>query len=117
LPEVTRDKPDKKKFKAYPVGYFPIDIAEVHTEIGRLYLFVAIDRTSKFALAQRHERATRRVAGDFLRALIVAVPNNLRVHLQNLDRAAAPVHNRSNSPHPGTKHLPRPGQLVLAGRS
>ena len=70
LPEVTGDKPAKKKFKAYPIGYFHIDIAEVHTEEGRLYLFVAIDRTSKFAFAQLHEKATRRVAGDFLRALI-----------------------------------------------
>jgi hypothetical protein len=37
-----------------------------------LYLFVVIDRTSKFAFAQLHEKATRRVAGDFLRALIAA---------------------------------------------
>jgi hypothetical protein len=68
LPDMTGDKPDKKKFKSYPIGYFHIDIAEVHTEEGRLYLFVAIDRTSKFAFAQLHERATRRVAADFLRA-------------------------------------------------
>jgi hypothetical protein len=74
LPEVTGDKPAKKKFKSYPIGYFHIDIAEVHTEEGRLYLFVAIDRTSKFAFAQLHEKATRSVAGDFLRALIAAVP-------------------------------------------
>src|SRR3954463_7435822 len=42
LPEVTGDKPAKKKFKAYPIGYFHIDIAEVRTEEGRLYLLVAI---------------------------------------------------------------------------
>ena len=78
LPEVTGDKPTKKKFKSYPIGYFHIDIAEVHTEEGRLYLFVAIDRTSKFAFAQLHEKAIRSVAGDFLRALIAAVP--YRVH-------------------------------------
>jgi transposase-like protein len=28
LPEVTGDKPAKKKFKSYPIGYFHIDIAE-----------------------------------------------------------------------------------------
>ena len=49
LPEVEGDKPDKKKFKTYPIGYFHIDIAEVQTAEGKLYLFVAIDRTSKFA--------------------------------------------------------------------
>lgn len=74
LPEVTGDKPARKKFKAYPIGYFHIDIAEVHTEEGRLHLFVAIDRTSKFAFAQLHEKATRQVAADFLRALIAAAP-------------------------------------------
>lgn len=46
LPEVEGDKPDKRKFKTYPIGYFHVDIAEVRTEEGRLYLFVAIDRTS-----------------------------------------------------------------------
>src|SRR3954453_19142834 len=68
----------KKRFKPYPIGYFHIDIAEVRTEQGKLYLFVAIDRTSKFAFAELHEKATRRIAGDFLRHLIAAVP--YRVH-------------------------------------
>jgi len=43
LPEMEGDKPAKKKFKAYPIGYFHIDIAEVRTEEGKLYLFVALD--------------------------------------------------------------------------
>ncbi len=49
LPEVVGAQPSKRKFKAYPIGFFHIDIAEVRTEQGRLYLLVAIDRTSKFA--------------------------------------------------------------------
>src|SRR5919199_2625692 len=67
LPEIDGDKPLRSKFKRYPIGFFHIDIAEVRTEEGRLYLFVAIDRTSKFAFVELHEKATRRVAGDFLR--------------------------------------------------
>src|SRR4051812_28284536 len=78
LPEPEGDKPAKKRFKPYPIGYFHIDIAEVRTEQGKLYLFVAIDRTSKFAFAELHQKAPRRLAGDFLRALIAAVP--YRVH-------------------------------------
>ena len=78
LPETAGDKPAKKRFKPYPIGYFHIDLAEVRTEQGKLYLFVAIDRTSKFAFAELHEKATRRVSGDFLRHLIAAVP--YRVH-------------------------------------
>lgn len=41
----------KKGCKAYPIGYFHIDIAEVWTEEGKLYMLVAVDRTSKFAFA------------------------------------------------------------------
>src|SRR3984885_11820819 len=41
LPEVEGDKPPKKKFKAYPIGFFHVDIAEVQTAEGKLYLFVA----------------------------------------------------------------------------
>ena len=32
LPDVEGDKPAKKKFKRYPIGYFHIDIAEVQRE-------------------------------------------------------------------------------------
>ena len=74
LPQVDGNKPDKRKFQAYPIGYFHIDIAEVRTAEGKLYLFVAIDRTSKFAFAELHHSATTPVAVTFLKALIEAVP-------------------------------------------
>jgi transposase InsO family protein len=74
LPEVEGDKPANSKFKPYPIGYFHIDIAEVQTAQGKLYLFVAIDRTSKFAYVELHKRATKMVAAEFLRHLIQAVP-------------------------------------------
>ncbi|NYJ10818.1 hypothetical protein GGI64_001865 [Rhizobium leguminosarum] len=45
MPDVDGDRPAKKKFKSYPIGYFHIDIAEVRTEQGKLHMFVAIDRT------------------------------------------------------------------------
>jgi transposase InsO family protein len=75
------DKPKRSRFKAYPIGFFHLDIAEVRTEEGRLYLFVAIDRTSKFAFARLHEKATRRIAADFLRALVEAVPYTIHTVL------------------------------------
>ena len=68
------EKAQKKRFNSYPTGYFHIDIAEVQTEEGRLYLFVAIDRTSKYAYARLHEKANRMLARDFLVNLIAAVP-------------------------------------------
>ena len=81
LPYVT-DKPSKKgRFKKYPIGYFHIDITQVRTEEGKLYLFVAIDRTSKFAFAELHEKMTRAVTAEFLRHLIGAVPYQIHTIL------------------------------------
>ena len=81
LPEVEGDKPAKKKFKRYPIGFFHIDIAEVRTAEGKLYLFVAIDRTSKFAFARLVEKANRVTASEFLVALIEAVPYKIHTVL------------------------------------
>ncbi|MEM0907290.1 MAG: IS481 family transposase [Pseudomonadota bacterium] len=81
LPDVDGDKPAKKKFKAYPIGFFHIDIAEVRTAEGKLQLFVAIDRTSKFALAQLVEKANRVTASAFLVAVIEAVPYKIHTVL------------------------------------
>ena len=78
LSQVEGEASPKRKFKAYPIGYFHIDIAEVRTAEGKLHLLVAIDRTSKFAFVELHEKVTRRAAADFLRRLIEAVP--YRVH-------------------------------------
>lgn len=36
LPENEEAEKPKKKFKNYPIGYFHIDITEVHTEDGKL---------------------------------------------------------------------------------
>jgi hypothetical protein len=46
---VEGDKPYKKKSKAYPIGCFHVDIADVRAAEGKLYLYVAIVRTSETA--------------------------------------------------------------------
>ena len=83
LSTLPKEKPEKekRKFKTYPIGYFHVDIAEVQTEEGRLYLFVAIDRTSKFAYAELHGEATRVTAKNFLEHIIAAVPYKIHTIL------------------------------------
>lgn len=81
LPDVEGDRPAKKKFKTYPIGFFHIDVAEVRTEQGKLHMFVAIDRTSKFAFVELHEKATTAVSRDFLLRLIKAVPYKIHTVL------------------------------------
>ncbi|SEI14893.1 Integrase core domain-containing protein [Methylobacterium sp. 275MFSha3.1] len=81
LPDVDGDKFKRSRFKAYPIGYFHIDIAQVSTEQGKLHLFVAIDRTSKFAFVQLHEKATQRIAAAFLHDLVAAAPYTIHTVL------------------------------------
>ena len=81
LPDCEGDKPPKKKFKSYPIGFFHVDIAEVRTEEGKLHLFVAIDRTSKFVMAQLFPEATMESAKTFLENLIRVVPYKIHTVL------------------------------------
>lgn len=74
-------KPTKQRFASYPIGYFHIDIAEVRTEEGKLYLFVAIDRTSKLAFVQLVDKANTGTAAAFLVALVEAVPYTIHTVL------------------------------------
>lgn len=92
------DKPSKRTFKAYAIGYFHIDLAEVQTAEGKLYLYVAIDRTSKFAFVQLVERATTRTASDFLEALVAAVPYNIHTVLTDNGIQFADIPKNRNGP-------------------
>ncbi len=75
------DKPKREKFKQYPIGYFHIDSAHLRTQEGKLYLFVAIDRTSQFAVAQLVEQANRKTARKFLEHLLEVVPYKIPTNL------------------------------------
>jgi transposase-like protein len=71
------NKKERKKFKTYPIGFFHIDITEIRTAEGKLYLFVAIDRTSKLAYVELLKRAGKAEASQFLTNLTKFVPYKL----------------------------------------
>ena len=56
LPELKTKSRRKRHSRAILSAISHIDIAEVRTEEGRLDLFVAIDRTSKFAYVERPKK-------------------------------------------------------------
>ena len=70
----------QEEVQGLSIGFFHIDIAEVRTEEGKLYLFVAIDRTSKFAFVQLEDAATA-IPPTFLKALIEARSIQIRTVL------------------------------------
>ena len=98
LPHVEGDKPARKAFRHYPIGYFHIDIAEVRTAEGKLYLFVAIDRTSKFAFVRLEEQATVETAAAFLQALLSAVPYKMHTVLTDNGIQFCDLPSRRNGP-------------------
>ena len=78
LPDLKGEAEVTRRFKNYTFGHFHIDLVEVRTDEGKLHMFVAIDRTSKFAVVRLEARATRAAAFQFLHHLVVAIP--YRIH-------------------------------------
>ena len=74
LPKAGDQKREKKPLKRYPIGYLHIDISGVCTWEGKTYLFVAVDRTSKFLHAQLDRKMTRQIAADFLEDTLKMLP-------------------------------------------
>ena len=71
---LTNNKIKSKQFKQYPIGFFHIDITEVRTKEGKQQLYVAVDRTSKFAYAKLYGRKTAQAAVAFLKELLKVTP-------------------------------------------
>ena len=104
LPEVEGDKPRTKKFDNYPIGFFHIDLAEVRTAEGKLYLFVAIDRTSKYVVVELVAKANMQAAAAFLEG---ACESCSVLYSCGAHRQWNPIRRSSPEP-PGTNHtLPR----------
>ncbi|WYK05155.1 hypothetical protein DWF04_004230 [Cereibacter sphaeroides f. sp. denitrificans] len=81
LPDVAGDKPRRQKFKRYPIGFVHIAIAETQTGEGKLCLFAAIDRTSRFAVSQLVAMADRKTAWKFLQHMLEVVPDQVHTVL------------------------------------
>ncbi len=58
LPTGAEGAPKRGRFAETTLGYVHIDSCEVRAADGKLHLFVAVDRVTKFAYAELHLRAT-----------------------------------------------------------
>ncbi|THU04163.1 transposase family protein, partial [Lampropedia puyangensis] len=70
-------QPKAKKFKAYEPGYVHVDIKylpQMQDEASRSYLFVAIDRATRWVFVQIKNSKTAANAKAFLKALDKACP-------------------------------------------
>jgi len=103
LPVEEQPKAQKKKFKTYPPGYVHVDITQVYTAKGRLYLFVAIDRTTKFCYAALYKRQTADIAVNFLQSLRYEFPNYICKILTDNGLQFTHYHAKAKEAHVFTK--------------
>jgi transposase InsO family protein len=82
LPKLEEVTTEKKKFKDYEIGYFHIDITEITLEKNnKFYLFVAIDRISKFAIVRLYKNQTMDNSAKFLKIVIDNCPYKIHTIL------------------------------------
>jgi transposase InsO family protein len=82
LPKLEGKVIERKKFKDYQIGYFHIDITEITLEKNnKFYLFVAIDRISKFAIVRLYKNQTMDNSAKFLKIVIDSCPYKIHTIL------------------------------------
>ena len=70
--------------RGHEIGYVHIDICELRLTEGKLNMFLAIDRVSKFTYVEFHQNAGKMIGADFLRNRCQSIPlqNPHRAHRQ-----------------------------------
>jgi len=75
LPKNEDEPREKKKFKDYEIGFVHIDITQVIiANKQKLYLFVGIDRASKYVYVELYEEMSVQRSAEFLKHLIEDCP-------------------------------------------
>ena len=63
---IEETKEQRKRFKTYEIGYVHIDSCELRHADGKLVMFLAIDRVSKFTYVEFHDSAGKMEGSAFL---------------------------------------------------
>nr|WP_295108953.1 IS481 family transposase [uncultured Caulobacter sp.] len=85
--EETTEK--RKRFKTYEIGYVHIDSCELRHADGKLVMFLAIDRVSKFTYVEFHDKAGKMAGAAFLRSVVAVFPYKIHTVLTDNGMAFA----------------------------
>jgi len=99
--EETREQ--RKRFKTYEIGYVHIDSCELRHADGKLVMFLAIDRVSKFTYVEFHDSAGKMEGSAFLRNVVEAFP--YKIHIVLTDNGMAFADLPKNRDRPNTRWL------------
>jgi transposase InsO family protein len=81
LPETEEKSSRRGRFAETAIGYVHIDVCELRLAAGKLRMFLAIDRVSKFTYVEFHEAANTTTGPAFLRNVVAAFPYQIRIVL------------------------------------
>ncbi len=99
LPRDEEKASTRKRFAETRIGYVHLDACELRLAEGKLFLFLAIDRVSKFVHVAFLDANTKANGAAFLREVVAAFP--YRIHTVLTDNGVAfadPPRNRGRHP-------------------
>jgi hypothetical protein len=83
LPSSEETAAKRGRFAETTIGYVHIDVCELRCAEGKVHMFLAIDRVSKFTYVELHPSATILTGAAFLRGVVAAFPCKLHTVLTN----------------------------------
>jgi transposase InsO family protein len=99
LPQGEGKASKRKPFAATTIGYVHIDVCELRLAEGKLFMFLAIDRVSKFVHVAFHDANTKLNGAAFLREVVAAFPCQIHTVLTDNGMAFADLpKNRGRHP-------------------
>jgi transposase InsO family protein len=99
LPRDDEKASKRKRFAETGIGYVHIDVCELRLAQGKLFLFLAIDRVSKFAHVAFLDADTKLNGAAFLREVVAAFPYAIHTVLTDNGMAFADLpKNRGRHP-------------------
>jgi transposase-like protein len=88
----------RSRFKSYEIGYVHIDSCELRHADGKLIMFLAIDRVSKFTYIEFHDSAGKMEGAAFLRNVVAAFPYKIHKVLTDNGMAFADLPKNREGP-------------------
>src|ERR671915_1806092 len=104
LPRDEERASKRKRFAETAIGYVHIDVCELRLAEGRLHMFLAIDRVSKFVHVAFFDANTKMNGAAFLREVVAAFPYAIHTVLTDNGMAFADL-PKNRGRHPGIEAI------------
>jgi transposase InsO family protein len=98
LPRDEEKTSKRQHFAETAIGYVHVDVCELRLAEGKLFLFLAIDRVSKFVHVAFFEAATKMNGAAFLRQVVAAFPYTIHTVLTDDGMAFADLPRYRDGP-------------------